>query len=194
MPGYSFSLSPALCKTGSILRKLPNTPCSTCYAYRGNYSRPTVKTALDARLKGWKNDPDWVLLMTIRLLYLSIKHQYFRVFDAGDLVSVKMLEDINQVAQNINPYVFVWLPTQERAYVKAFTGTFSSNLTVRISSTKVDEIQTSTIPGVVNSSVSTTNNLSKGAFLCPSRNQQNKCGLCRACWDLNQKQIVYQKH
>jgi len=39
MPGFSYSLPAQECKTGSKLRKIKNSVCSTCYALKGNYVR-----------------------------------------------------------------------------------------------------------------------------------------------------------
>lgn len=196
MPGPSWSISATKCQVGSTLRKIPGTPCSTCYALKGRYSFETVKSALHNRYYGWKNDKDWVILMSIRLLYLADKYQYFRFFDSGDVQSTQMMEDINQIAWNIEPYVNVWLPTQQRNYVSALSKQIAPNLTIRISSTKINEKQTTTIVGVVNSAVYNVKNNEpiKDAHICPSRYQQNQCGQCRACWDLNQEYVIYHQH
>jgi hypothetical protein len=191
MPGPSFSISAALCQTGSALRKIPGTPCSKCYALKGRYTFPNVQQALDIRLKGWLEDKDWVLLMSIRLLYISDTHEYFRFFDSGDLQSLQMLQDINQVAWNVNPHVKIWLPTQERKYVNAAVD-IAPNLTIRVSSTKVNEVQTASSPNVQNSLVSTGEVFF--GHKCPSKEQDNKCGLCRACWSKTISHVTYIQH
>lgn len=132
------------------------------------------------RLTSWQNDPDWVNLMTIRLLWLDEK--YFRWFDSGDLQSEKMLMDINQIALN-TPEIKYWLPTQERNIIKSMSG-FADNLTIRVSSTKIDEVQRN--DNFVTSSVTT------GEGTCPG--VHGTCGTCRNCWDKNVKHIIYTEH
>lgn len=189
MPGYSWSISAKHCIVGSKLSEIPGTPCFTCYAKKNRYLFGNVQNAQETRLRGWLSDPDWVLLMAIRILLH--KNEWFRWFDSGDLQSVQMLEDINKVAAYTAGYVEHWLPTQERAMVKAVP-IFSRNLTVRISSTKIGRIQNTSFPGVVTSSVNKQRSGVPGE--CPSQLQNNKCGTCRACWDRTIPNVVYIEH
>lgn len=191
MPGYSWGLSAFKCQTGSILNKIEGTPCSKCYARKGMYRYPCSVDALAKRLEAWQQDPDWVLLMSIRLLLHSNKHKFFRWFDSGDLQSAKMAQDINQVCLNIDPYVQCWMPSQERSYVQSI-GNIAPNLTIRISSTKIGEQQTSSIVGVQNSLVLKEERI--GVYMCLSSKQDNKCGPCRACWDKSITHVGYKQH
>lgn len=189
MPGYSWSISAKQCITGSKLALVKGTPCNKCYARKGFYTFPVVRLALDQRLNAWQEDPDWVALMSIRLLLRKDTH--FRWFDSGDLQSFKMLQDINQVAKNTLGYVNHWLPTQERQFV-AQLDTVADNLTIRISSSKVGVIQSSKFKGIQISTVSKTP--IDNEWICPSSKQSNKCLDCRACWDKQIANVVYLEH
>lgn len=192
MPGYAWNISAKYCITGSFLQKIDNTPCSKCYALRGRYNFARAKNAMDKRLQGWHKDPDWVLLMAIRLLLYQEK--YFRWFDSGDLQSEKMLLDINNVAK-LTPNISHWLPTQERVFVRKLKGNISSNLNIRISSPLIGKCYM--LEDLNTSSVAKKDDFSKyskDSFLCNSINNNGKCGTCRACWDNQIKHIVYFLH
>ena len=190
MPGYSWSISANHCQTGGALSKVPGTPCFSCYARKGRYTFPAVQNALEKRLTGYRDDPDWVKLMAIRLVLHSEKHPYFRWFDSGDLQDETMFYRICFVASHTEGFVKHWLPTQERKYI---VGTTPQNLNVRVSSTKLDEIQTNSIPDTTNSAVA-DKGIDKDVYFCPSKKQGNKCGACRACWDKTIGHVVYAKH
>lgn len=190
MPCHAWSIPAKYCITGSKLAKISGTPCSMCYAQKGRYVFNNVQFAQEHRLFGWHSDPDWVNLMTIRLLLLD--EGYFRWFDSGDLQSDKMLEDINKIALN-TPNIEHWLPTTERGIVAKF-GVFAPNLTVRISSTKIGSIQDTLINGAVNSLVTKEQNIDKKVHKCPSKQQKNKCQSCRACWDKSITHVAYLLH
>lgn len=189
MPGYSWSISTEHCITGSKLAKIAGTPCSKCYAQKGFYTFPIVKSALNTRLRAWQDDPDWVLLMSIRLLLINKEH--FRWFDSGDIQSLKMLQDINQVALNTDPFVKHWLPSQERAFVSQLLD-IAPNLIIRLSSTKIGSIQSTQLLGICTSSISKEK--IPNQWNCPSSTQDNKCLDCRACWNKQITNVVYIEH
>jgi hypothetical protein len=180
MPGYAWSIPTAFCITGSKLSQIEGTPCSKCYAQKGRYKFPNVYKAMLERFTGWKNDPDWINLMTIRLLWLEEKH--FRWFDSGDLQSETMLCDINQIALN-TPSIQYWLPTQERNIISTVPN-IADNLTIRVSSTKINEVQRNN--NFVTSSISTEQGT------CPGVG--STCGTCRACWDKQVQNVIYLEH
>ena len=63
MPGLSYSLPAWECKTGWKLAQIPGTPCFSCYAKKGNYTRyPAIRAAQYRRLKAIE-DPRWVCLL-----------------------------------------------------------------------------------------------------------------------------------
>ena len=55
MPCYSWGLPTWACKTGSKLINKPNSACFKCYASRGFYTFPVVKTANERRLSLWNS-------------------------------------------------------------------------------------------------------------------------------------------
>ena len=188
MPGYAWSIPAQECITGSKLAQIEGTPCSLCYAKKGRYRFRNVEDAQYIRLWAWKLQPKWVEWMSARLLWLAPKHPYFRWFDAGDIQSVKMLKDIIMVCQNTQGYVQHWLPTQERTFVKVMQDQIPDNLNIRISSTKINEVQHSTLMNVTNSAVSNYE------WNCPSHLQNNMCLDCRKCWDKEEKHVIYRLH
>lgn len=188
MPGYSWSIPAKYCVTGSKLAEIEGTPCSKCYALRGRYRFPNVEAAQQERLHRWATAQDWVEWMSARLLHLSYKHEYFRWFDSGDLQSISMLQNIIKVCNNTQDFVKHWLPTQERGIVRQCADNIPSNLCIRISSTKLNEVQQSTIVGIPTSSISNEQ------WTCPSYQQDDKCLNCRACWDKTQQHVIYRLH
>ena len=188
MPGYSWSIPAKYCVTGSKLAVIEGTPCSKCYALRGRYRFPSVENAQEQRLHYWATAHDWVQWMSARLLQLSYKHEFFRWFDSGDLQNVSMLQDIIKVCGHTQDFVKHWLPTQERGIVRQCADDIPDNLCIRVSSTKLNEVQHSTIVGVPTSSISNEQ------WTCPSSQQGDRCGDCRDCWNKSQRHITYRIH
>jgi hypothetical protein len=85
-----------------------------------------------------------------------------------------------------------WLPTQERAYVKACDDIIPSNLIVRISQTLIDKVPAK--GNKLSSMVSTGQTLPEHVKDCPSRFQNNACGDCRMCWNSSIESIAYHSH
>lgn len=191
MPGYAWGISAKHCVTGSKLAKIPGTPCHMCYALRGRYVFQNVQDAQERRLQGWIGDPDWHLLMSIAINLHRRQHEHFRWFDSGDLQSSSMLASIFDVS-GYTPDVKHWLPTQERGMLRAVLSDREQpgNITIRVSSTKVDRVKPST---TLTSSVGRFID-EQGIHTCPSQSQGNKCGQCRACWDPNVPHIRYLAH
>lgn len=118
-----------------------------------------------------------------------IAHQnasYFRWHDSGDVISLAHLLLIDRVVR-LSPDVNHWLPTQERSIVKAYRKHLSAsgleipaNLTIRISSAKLDAHTMPKDSSVLASSVST--NGETPGNLCPAYTQGGICGDCRGCW------------
>lgn len=190
MPGYSYGL-PALvsCKTGSKLAAVPGTVCSSCYACKGRFSMPNVQQAQARRLESI-SDPRWVEAMT-RLIQ-SKKSRFFRWHESGDLISVEHLSKIIQIAQRLPGFNF-WLPTQEHQLVREYVrehGPVPNNLTIRISSPKIDGRPVSS--DFCTSSVH--HKQPAYGYECPAPTQDNKCSDCRACWDPSVKNVSYKAH
>jgi hypothetical protein len=182
MPGLSYSLPAWECKTGWKLAQVPGTPCFSCYAKKGNYTRyPAIKAAQYRRLKAIDN-PLWVQAMAAK-----IKNQkWFRWHDAGDVQSPEHMQKILEVCR-LTPNTKHWLPTQERQFLPK-PEEVPANLVIRLSRSKIDGPASSAWShesGVTTDSSKRT---------CPAPDQNNECRDCRACWNKDTKVIVYGKH
>src|SRR5438105_1655267 len=98
MPGYGYSLPATACQTGSKLRLLPNTPCSRCYALRGNYVLASVQAVQQRRLASLTH-PLWIAAMARLINHYGRKAGYFRWHDSGDIQSVAHLEAVARVCE-----------------------------------------------------------------------------------------------
>ena len=181
MPGKSYSLPAWECKTGWKLAQIPGTPCFSCYAKKGNYTRyPKIKEVQYKRLKAIDN-PLWVEAMAVQ-----IKDKYFRWHDAGDIQSIDHLRKIFEVCR-LTPNTLHWLPTQERQFILGVDkNEIPDNLIIRLSGSKVD----GSIP---NAWEYTSTVVTKDAN-CPSSKQNGQCLDCRQCWDKSVKNVSYGKH
>lgn len=185
MPWYSYSTPAQRCKTGSKLAKIPGTVCFNCYALKGRYLFPNVKTALERRFIAMQS-PQWVDAMVFLLADLSVgKPRHFRWFDSGDLQNVSDLHKIVAVAKR-TPHIHHWLPTKEKAIVLSYKNAIPSNLTVRLSAYHIDT--TLQGAGFPTSAVSTTHRD------CPAYDNNGKCGSCRKCWDPAVPLVTYPQH
>ena len=161
MPGRHFSSSAFFCQTGAILMKKKDTPCSKCYATRGNYatgSNISGNSRNSLAIEYYQNVHGSFDLWSFALVKLIEHHAskveqikdakgniiaivdplYFRFHDAGDVQSLAHLEAINNIAVAL-PHVNFWLPTRELTYVKQFLDkhrNFATNLVVRQSQHK----------------------------------------------------------
>ena len=190
MPGPSYNTPASRCLTGAKLRKVPGSVCSSCYALKGNYKRfPKVEEALERRFKSLKRQA-WIPAMAT----LIKKHKYFRWHDAGDIQSVKHLENIFEVCR-LTPDTQHWMPTREVQILKKWwnhpkykiSDLIPPNLIIRISSHMIDQPAVKFWPWT--STVTSGHDAS-----CPAPKQGNKCGDCRACWDRSVPSVSYGKH
>lgn len=187
MPCPSYGLPATACLTGSKLRGVDGSACSTCYALKGNYMRfKSITDRQAVRLKAITH-PEWVSAMC-----LLIKHAncaYFRWHDSGDLQSYDHLTRIASIAEAL-PETKFWLPTLERRLVTAWmtANVVPDNLTIRLSTPMIDTRPTTTT--LVTSSVSTEAH----AVACPASLKQSSCEGCRACWDKSVQHITYMQH
>ena len=182
MPGLSYSLPAWECKTGWKLAQVPGTPCFSCYAKKGNYTRyPAIKAAQYRRLKAIEH-PQWVEAMAARIKNLK----WFRWHDAGDVQSPEHMQKILEVCR-LTPDTKHWLPTQERPFLPA-PEDVPDNLVIRLSRSKIDG--PSSKAWSHESGVTTET----GARTCPAPDQKGKCLDCRKCWDKDVQTVVYGKH
>lgn len=186
MPCPAYSLPAYECKTGSILRTIPNSTCSACYALKGHYRFRNVRNATERRLAAIRS-ADWVDAMVL----LIRNYVYFRWHDSGDIQDLEHLIKICDVARR-TPDTKHWLPTRERSIVNTYLAqhTVPDNLIIRISATLIDNEPPDTpLP------TSTVHHTSDPVgHACPARQQNNECGLCRACWNPAIANVSYQKH
>ena len=213
METISWSTSAHKCKTGSKLRKIKNTVCSTCYALKGNYVRyaKNIEPAMERRLKSL-DDPNWVNAM----IYIMnnqksvITSGLFRWHDSGDIQSTDHLHKIVKIAE-ATPNVRHWLPTKESNFIHNYKGSIPKNLIIRLSGSFVDGKtpkykHTSTV--VSNHDQATCKSfLTDKDFKIHSQKQFDNytteekktfdfghCGSCDKCWDTSIKTISYLNH
>ena len=188
MPCHGYSIPASACKTGSKLRRIANSTCSSCYACKGRYTFANVQDALHRRLDSITQS-DWVDWM-VSLIGRKEKSGFFRWHDSGDLQSMDHLQDIIQIANRL-PHIKFWLPTREVGLMKQFVRQYGAhaipeNLTVRVSATMVGGDAVS-IDGCHESRVDTHGT-------CPAPTQGNQCVDCRACWDKSVQTVTYSLH
>lgn len=201
MPGTSYGISAEKCITGSKLAKIEGSVCYDCYALKGNYIYPSVKTAHAKRLNNLES-PLWVNAMVSLIMFAQTKGTnrqgekialgYHRWHDSGDLQSVDHLAKICEVARK-TPGIKHWLPTREFAFVKQYVsqgGIVPKNLVIRVSATMIDGAATKHWP-----TTSTVHQHKKPIGRpCIAPLQDNACVDCRLCWNSRVKNISYHKH
>ena len=189
MPTISYSISAKDCKTGSKLRLIKNTVCSTCYALKGNYIRyaKNIEPVQKRRLESISS-PNWVGAM----VYI-MKHQkqvvnsgLFRWHDSGDIQSLEHLDKIVEIA-NLTPNIKHWLPTKESNLIQNFKGAIPKNLIIRLSGSFIDGKE----PKYKNTSTVVSN---KDNATCKSFEQNGQCLSCVQCWDSSIKNVSYLNH
>lgn len=199
MPCLSWSLPAQECKTGSKLRKIPNSVCSKCYAFKGNYGFPNVKTARYWNFHSLPNSDftKWIseIVYAIRQGYEKNSIKFFRWFDSGDIQSIEHLGAIVEVCRQ-TPDIKHWLPTHEKGIVLRYLSEhseFPENLTVRISAAMVDGTPTRSYK-FTSTVYSNEGSPARRGHICPAPTQGNKCLDCRACWSRSVANIAYMQH
>lgn len=194
MPCHGYSIPAEVCKVGSKLRNVEGSPCSNCYAMKGRYRFPNVQKALTKRYEA-TFDPRWVDAMVTQIAKTGDK--YFRWHDSGDLQSVAHLLKIISIAERL-PDVQFWLPTLETTivYDTSRITDIPSNLTIRLSSTKINRARP--VAPNLNRIYTVSTVIDDIAYahghVCPAPQQDNQCGDCRACWDRSVANVCYWKH
>ena len=197
----SYSTSASNCKMGGKLHEIKGSVCEHCYARKGHYNIPVVKTAHEIRLKRILHEPLWVDAMIYILLKKRINKKpldKFRWHDSGDIQSIGHLKKIAEVA-SMTPNIKHWLPTKEVNTVKAFMkeNTLPDNLIIRLSAFYVNG-EPAIIPDTVSSVVITKDRLGIATgFDCPIYNDSNhgkSCGNCEACYDKDMERVNYVQH
>lgn len=189
MPCKAYNLPASRCLQGGKLQGIAGTTCSGCYAMKNRYSFSNVKTAMENRYQSLHN-PAWKHAMK-ELIRRQEKSGYFRWHDSGDIQTLKHLQDIVWIAEQL-PSIQFWLPTREIRLLKEYIdggGVIPDNLTVRISAFFVDTT-IRPLPGTVTSSVVTD----AASADCPASRQGNKCLDCRQCWNRSVSNVAYPIH
>jgi hypothetical protein len=192
MPGFAYNLPAVRCKIGSLLRKVAGSICSKCYAMKGRYVFPPVRSAMEKRFQAISN-PLWVEAITF-LISKKEKSGFFRWHDSGDVQDFSHLEKIVKVALAL-PAIKFWLPTREYSIITDYLkkgNTFPDNLCVRLSALMIDGNTPDSIAkrhGLQVSGVSKAQ-----GYTCPAPSQGNSCGSCRACWDKSVYLVNYKQH
>lgn len=188
MPGYSISTPATDCKTGAQLAKIKGSVCSECYALKGSYRYPDVKTAMRRR-QAFMKSPKWVELMVETIN--RTRSPYFRWFDSGDVQSVEHAEQILEVIE-LTPSKFHWIPTKEKKiWREALTGRMvPNNAVIRLSAAMID----GEAPKSFYNTSTVHKNKKPEGHICPAPSQGGKCGDCRACWNPEILNVSYAAH
>jgi len=190
MPGHSISLSAFKCITGDKLAKVEGSVCHKCYARKGMYNMPNVKTAMQKRWDFF-HSKSFVPQMIDMISRKRVK--FFRWFDSGDVQSVKMAHNILDVIAG-TPDFQHWIPTKEakiwRDALDSYDKPMPSNYVLRVSATMID--------GKPSNAFDHTSTVHKHTqptgFECGAYTRDGKCGDCRACWDKNIPNVSYPQH
>ncbi len=211
MPGFSYGISAQNCITGSKLRKVPGSVCSSCYAMTDWYR--SWRPLLEGHRRRWNgiHHPQWVDAMVRMISSACVgDNRWFRFHDSGDVQGLWHLKKIVEVCRR-TPDVQYWLPTREYEIVASFlaTGTFPPNLTVRLSAHMIDSepvFPADLVEVLSQLPVSTVSSVSmyasgfqivegKGSVECRAvEARDNRCGECRACWDHRVSAVNYPAH
>lgn len=190
MPGHGYALPASSCRLGGLLRHVRGSVCSYCYARRGRYAYPAVKSAMQKRLASIFH-PQWI--EAISTLIRCSGDRYFRWHDSGDLQGLVHLRNIIAACRNL-PNVRFWLPTREYQTVEAYRkvdGIIPPNLCIRYSALFVDGPPPLRY-GLPASTISSARcAVTPGAYRCPALQQGSRCGACRACWDRSVRIVDY---
>jgi hypothetical protein len=193
MPGLAYGTPAKECNVGSILRNVPDSVCSKCYARKGMYVFPVVQDAQYNRLATMEDLSVWtakmVQLLGRKYAKKAAPDNVFRWHDSGDLLSLEHLAALVAIAKAL-PGIDFWLPSKEYAILRKGIRTLEipSNLIIRASAPMIGQAPNK-IPGILSSTVGT----GKG-FLCEAYTRGGKCGDCRACWNPEIPSIDYPQH
>jgi hypothetical protein len=92
------------------------------------------------------------------------------------------------------PAIRFWLPTKEKAIVKAYARSYAipGNLTIRLSAAMVDAGPAEVPAGIHTSTVHKVG--AAHGHECNAPANGGKCGDCRACWDKAVSNVSYAYH
>lgn len=212
MPGAcSPSLPPTTCNTGTRLRRVDGTPCSSCYAERLRKAYPSAAKRWTQNVRALRRaltGPPAAREAWIRAGVELLRDEARRAGDprvrwlvAGDLQSTEHLYMITAVALR-TPELYHRLPTQEPRLVADATRagwTAPPNLKLTVSLPRVDSKAPAGAP-FATSNVWTPEHLERekpDGTLCQATMTHGACGSCSACWPAlgdDAKHVIYRKH
>ena len=148
MPASTFATHTADCHVGGKLRDVEGssatnaTPPSSRRCTLASI-KATPSTARQPRRWIAATQKQWAQAIAMQITRICDKfgEPYHRWFDAGDLADLAMLKAIVRVCE-LTPTIKHWLPTRERAILKAFLAEgleLPTNLVIRLSATMVDD-------------------------------------------------------
>lgn len=209
MPCKTYSLPATMCKTGTILRSIPDSACSGCYACPKNsktiqggaggwYESDRVQEPMNHRLLQVLFNPRWTEAMIY--LFLHYKFPLFRWHDSGDIQNDEHFENLCRIADAI-PETKFWLPTQEWTIIEKYwikqgkikLNKLHPNMIIRLSARMIDgkaPLKYAKMMGVTTSRISRK----EDDIDCPAGKQGNNCGQCRKCWDGKVMSVTYHFH
>lgn len=196
MPGPSYGLpAGAACPVGKLLRQVPGSRCSICYALKGRYRGEGAQVAQARRLAAVRRA---LKSPTSRERYVKAfvralaGTRWFRWHDSGEVQGIAHLDLIVEICRR-TPLVRHWLPTGERLLlVQTRLWEMPTNLTIRFSAPMIDA--PAQWNGPASFVLSPGAAVPRGAKVCPARHNENRCGDCRLCWNPSVKLIAYPKH
>jgi len=198
------------CPIGAKLAQVPGSVCYGCYAAGGRYNSDQTIAAMlrrtDLMRQSLRNSA--MLKRWVAAIVESVdrdKNDVFRWHDSGDILGVRHLDAIVEVAR-LRPRVDFWLPTKEFAVVNRWLATrgrggrkedaLPGNLNIRLSAHMLFDAISPPAP-------LTASSVSSGiGYKCPATNSPEKHGKkcdgkrfnCRACWDTKVKNVDYSYH
>ena len=185
----SWSISAKECITGSKLRLIKNTVCSTCYALKGNYVRfsKNIEPVMKKRLESI-NNINWVnaMIYIMQNQKAVVSSGLFRWHDSGDIQSLNHLNKIVQIAK-LTPNVKHWLPTKESNLIQNYKQPIPKNLVIRLSGSFIDAKP----PKYKNTSTVVSD---KDNATCKAFENNGQCLDCVMCWDDSIKNVSYLNH
>jgi hypothetical protein len=201
MPGPSFDL-PAITSCPSCYGSV----CKICYATRGNYKWPNVIEAQNARFE-WtkelvkKDLIEWASIVTYAIKLTGT--QYFRIHSSGDFFNSSYTKAWYLICNHLKTVRF-WAPTRIWSIVNSspFPMVNSDSATLhwlqRMNQLPNVTIRPSGIelgdkPPVVKNLAAGSTVDGPSDYTCPSKQQNNKCMLCRHCWDNKNLSVTYEK-
>lgn len=172
-----------------VLTCRPDAPCfKECYARKGHWNCPNVKTALGDNLEAYKADPDFFFRFIAATTRLS---RYVRWHSAGDIVDARYLKGMCDVARE-NPDTRYLAFTKKFDLVNAYIAEgneIPANLHIVFSGWDENFV----VDNPYNFPVAyialdnhPTDYIPEDAIPCGG-----KCDKCLACWQLQRGQSVY---